>query len=233
MTTRVRYERELNELQSRILQMGATVEEQFAMALQAFDTLDITLAHSVQARDEQVNRTRFEIEDACFNLIVTQQPVARDLRLVLSAMNMIVDLERMGDQAKGVAKVVPHLVKYPVESRPNQLKPMGQMVLTMLHQAMLAYAQNNVDLAKLVASQDDQVDYLYGEVFGQVLRAMATAGETEQIASEFEMLRVAREIERFGDLATNVAERVIYQVTGAMKEYNVDRDADPEAPRTE
>ena len=231
MIIRERYERKLIDLQSRILQMGSDVEDQFKLALLAFKMVDPQMAHEVQALDEHVNKTRFEIEDACFNLIVTQQPAARDLRLVLSAMNMIVDLERMGDQAKGIAKVIPHLVKYPVYNRPSQLKPMGQMVITMLHQAMLAYAQNNVDLAKLVASQDDQVDYLYGEVFGQVMQQMTLGGEPAKIESEFEMLRVAREIERFGDLATNIAERVIYQVTGAMKEYNVDHDEAVEEPR--
>ena len=158
-------------------------------------------------------------------MIVTQQPAAGDMRSIVAAMSVIVDLERMGDQAKGIAKVVPHLLKNPTQERPHELKTMGHVVGRMLDDALLAYASNDVVLAREVAGRDDEVDALYSRVFNKALQQMAVSGTTERAESAYEILRVARELERFGDLATNVAERIIYLVTGARVEINVDEPA--------
>ncbi|MBI3960639.1 MAG: phosphate signaling complex protein PhoU [Chloroflexi bacterium] len=222
MSTRERFERKLNELRADILAMGSLVEEELHMALEALRTLDPQIAAAVNEKDVVVNQTRFAIEEKCFALIVTQQPAARDLRAIITAMNMIVDLERMGDQAKGIAKVVRHLQQFPEQERPTGLEAMGQMVSQMIRQAMTAYAHDNVDLARLVATQDDEVDTLYARVFTDIMLRMAQVQESEQIEASYEILRSARELERFGDLATNVAERVIYLVTGSMSEINRD-----------
>lgn len=222
MSTRERFERKLTELRADILAMGSLVEEELHMALEALRTLDPEIARAVNEKDVVVNQTRFAIEEKCFALIVTQQPAARDLRAIITAMNMIVDLERMGDQAKGIAKVVRHLQKFPEQERPTGLEAMGQMVSQMIRQAMTAYAHDNVDLARLVAAQDDEVDTIYARVFSDIMLRMAQGQEPEQIEATYEILRSARELERFGDLATNVAERVIYLVTGSMMEINRD-----------
>jgi phosphate transport system protein len=139
-------------------------------------------------------------------------------------MNMIIDLERMGDQAKGIAKVVPHMVQSPDIPRPAELRQMGGQVSRMLNQTMTAYAHDNIDLARAVARQDDEVDALYARVFTQIMTHMAHATTPDKIEATYEALRAARELERFGDLATNLAERVIYMVTGRFQEMNVDRD---------
>jgi phosphate transport system protein len=167
---------------------------------------------------------RFEIEEQCFSLIVTQQPAARDLRTIMTAMNIIVDLERMGDQAKGIAKVIPHLVRQPLVERPPELKQMGDLVSRMLNQVLLAYSRVNADLARMIAQQDDEVDMLYAQVFSKIMVQMAHTNSPEQIESSYELLRVARELERFGDLATNIAERIVYLVTGTLEEINVDSE---------
>lgn len=224
MTMRQRFEQQLLELRGDVLKMGSMVEEELTMAMTALETLDTALARQVFAFDNQINAARFDIEEKCFALIVTQQPAARDLRAIVTVMNMIVDLERMGDQAKGIAKVVPHMLRSPDIPRPVELKQMGELVNKMLNRAMTAYAHDNVDLAREVARQDDAVDALYARVFAQIMTHMAEVRSSEKIEASYETLRAARELERFGDLATNIAERVIYMVTGRLQEMNVDRD---------
>ena len=159
-SVRAHFDRKLNDLSDHILLMGSRVEEEMKLALEALATLNLDKANEVYAADRTVNRMRFEIEEQCFSLIVTQQPAARDLRTIMTAMNIIVDLERMGDQAKGIAKVIPHLIKQPLIERPPELKQMGDMVSRMLNQVLLAYARANVDLARMIAHQDDEVDML-------------------------------------------------------------------------
>lgn len=215
---RERFERKLRELQDDILKMGSMVEEELSLALQALDKLDPGLSRQVVVADTAVNNLRFTIEEQCFTLIVTQQPTARDLRAIVAVMNMIVDLERMGDQTKGIAKVIPHLGQHPVQSIPPELKQMGNMVNTMLREVMTAYAHNNLELAQFVANQDDEVDRLFASVFHQVMEQMAQTESATKVEAEYEVLRIARELERFGDLATNIAERVIYRVTGSLHE---------------
>jgi len=222
MSIRRYFDQQLSDLRDRILLMGSRVQDELNLALAALAALDMEKAQAVFAADRVVNETRFEIEEICFTLIVTQQPAARDLRTIIAAMNVIVDLERMGDQAKGIAKVVPHLVQNPTQERPPELRQMGEIVGKMLADTMTAYATNDTDLAREIAGRDDQVDALYAQVFNKILGQMASAGTPEKAESVYEVLRVARELERFGDLATNVAERVIYLVTGAHLELNVD-----------
>ena len=181
MTVRAHFDRKLSELRDSILLMGSRVEEELKIALDALSTLNTDKAKEVYAADRLVNKTRFEIEEACFALIVTQQPAARDLRTIMTAMNVIVDLERMGDQAKGIAKVVPHLLRHPTQERPLEIKQMGELVGRMLSQVMLAYAHNNVDLARVIARQDDEVDALYAQVFTKIMGQMAQAGSPDRV----------------------------------------------------
>lgn len=222
MTVRAHFDRKLSELRDDILLMGSLVEQELILALDAYRTLDTAKAKEVAAADRVVNRTRFEIEEKCFSLIVTQQPAARDLRTITTAMNLIIDLERMGDQAKGIAKIVPRILETSTEERPPELMLMGDMVGRMLNQVMLAFSHNNVDLARIIARQDDEVDALYARVFTRIMQQMAAAGSPEKAEIAYELLRVGRELERFGDLVTNVGERIIYLETGSLEEINVE-----------
>jgi phosphate transport system protein len=224
MGIRQRFEQQLEELRTDVLKMGSMVEQELYVAMDALENLNTARAREVFALDNAVNLTRFEIEEKCFGLIVTQQPAARDLRSIVTVMNMIIDLERMGDQAKGIAKVVPHMVQSPDIPRPAELHMMGVKVGRMLNQTMTAYAHDNIDLASAVARQDDEVDTLYAHIFGQIMAHMADAKTPDKIEATYEALRAARELERFGDLATNLAERVIYMVTGRFEEINIDRN---------
>ncbi len=227
MPTRKLFETRLNELRDQVLKMGGMVEEELRLALQALDALDEELAHQVIDSDATVNAQRFAIENRCIELIATQQPVAHDLRVVVAVMNMIVDLERMGDQAKGIARIVPRLVNHPKIEQPEELKEMAEIVLSMLNQSMAAYAQNDIDMAKLAAAQDEKVDDLYRHVFSRIMEDMAEAKKQKKVKAAYEVLRVAQELERFGDLTTNIVERIIFIATGRLKE--VSSEVDPSA----
>lgn len=218
------FDKKLNELRDETIKMGSLVEAELKMALEALEKLDVGLARAVHEADKQVNATRFMIEEHCTTLISTQQPLLQDLRAVLAVMNMIVDLERMGDQAKGIAKVIPSIVKHPEQSMMPELNEMGTIVTEMLRTALQAYAHRNIELAKLVIPRDDEVDRRFAQFFNRIMEAMAAAQSPEKVAAYYELLRAARELERFGDLATNVAERVIYISTGFIHEGNTDPD---------
>jgi phosphate transport system protein len=224
MHMRERFERKLNELRDEILKMGSMVDEELKLALEAFDKLDTAIAQRVYEADKAVNALRFAIEEECFTLIATQQPAARDLRAIVAVMNIIVDLERMGDQAKGIARTISHILQLPNQAQPPQIHRLGDMVGLMLRQSMTAYAHQNVDLARLVTTQDNEVDKLYAQLFTQIMKQMAETESPDKVEANYEILRVARELERFGDLATNVAERVIYIVTGTLHETNAEPD---------
>ncbi|RME75181.1 MAG: phosphate transport system regulatory protein PhoU, partial [Chloroflexi bacterium] len=122
---RERFERKLNELRDDVLKMGSMVEEEITLALQALDTLDVSLVPQIFEADVGVNKQRFAIEEKCFALIVTQQPAASDLRRIIGIMNMIVDLERMGDKAKSIGKIVPRLVEHPKRARVPEIQQLG------------------------------------------------------------------------------------------------------------
>ena len=227
MHTREKFERDLQQLSDDILLMSSRVEEQLSLALASYERLDPSLASLVNDIDRQVNKTRFDIEERCLELIAMQQPAARDLRLIISVLNMIVDIERMGDQAKGVMKALQHMHTRPLVNRPPEIQQMGQLVLDMLRRSKEAYVQRDIKLAQEVGRTDDEVDKLYARAFTQVMYRMAGEQDPQQIEAEYELLRIAREFERFGDLVTNVAERLIFLVTGSMAEINAD-DPTPE-----
>ncbi len=221
---RKQFETKLNELRDEILKMGQMVGEELNLALRALDKVDREMARQVIEADAAVNAQRFLIEEKCVELIATQQPAARDLRAIVAVMNMIVDLERMGDQAKGIAKVIPHLTEFPKGVDASELKQMGSLVGAMLRQGLEAYADNNISLAELTAKQDDEVDKLFSRFFARIIENMADTKKQKVVQASYEVLRAAQELERFGDLATNIAERVVYIGTGKLHEVNVETD---------
>lgn len=221
MTIRERFEQQLEELRSDILHMGKMVEDELKLALSALEGLDRAKADQVYELDAKVDQMRHTLEEDCFAVITTQQPAARDLRAVVAVMNMIVDLERMGDQAKGIAKTVRHMEGDTPQPQPPELRQMGDLGLQMLQQAMAAYQSDNIELAQFVAGQDDEMDKMFAGVFTQIMTQMAESEEKDTVQTNYELLRAARELERFGDLATNIAERVVYRVTGQYRELNV------------
>lgn len=224
MTMRDHFAHDLRDLRAETLQMGELVEKQMKLALEALARVDLDLAHEVRELDEQVNEARFALEDKSTALLATQQPIAGDLRRIVAAMYIFVDLERMGDQAKGIAKSIIRLDGKPVLRQPQELQMMGEMGLAMLRDCLQAYGRLDIELAKLVIYRDEAVDKLYANLYTQTMFDLVGADHPNKTEAGYQMLRVGRDLERFADLSTNIAERVIYIATGLMEEGNIDHD---------
>ncbi len=221
MSPRPTFDRLLKQLQADILRMAEMVDEEMTVAMEALYAKDVDLAQQVFAMDEQVNALRYQIERTALLLISTQQPMARDARAILAALFMNVILERMGDKAKSIAKAIPHILLRPGLKIPSELQEMANTGQTMLHKAMDAYVSGEVNLEE-IAVMDDEVDQLYGETFLSVLARMSKTRKTDKVEAIYELLRVARDLERFADYATDLVERVDFMVTGHLAEVNVD-----------
>jgi len=221
MSPREQFDRELQELRTKVIEMGALVNTQLELALQALNTLEPEIAQQVITIDQKVNETRFAIEEFCFTLVATQQPAARDLRAIFAAMNIIVDLERAGDKAKDIADTVQHVRKGRNRPRPPELVRMGSLVKSMLEQCMQAYADNDLGLARQVASQDEELVSLFSEILDKAIEDFAKAKKEKKVTVTFGILRAAQHLERIGDLAVNVAERIVYIATGNLQEMKV------------
>jgi phosphate transport system protein len=215
---RAKLDKDLEHLRDDILRMGGMVDDAIGRAMHALVEQDPVLAQEVIDADEAVNTVRFEIEQHCLSLIATQQPAAGDLRTIVAAMNMVSDLERMGDHAAGIAKAVLRSEGEPKFKVPKEVAVMAEEVREMLHQAMDSYRNQDIELARKVAAMDDEIDEHYRSLFGKLLRKMARkpfksgAGIRLQFASH--------NLERIADRITNLVERVIFEHSGQMQELN-------------
>jgi phosphate transport system protein len=218
---RARFENQLTKLRDHVLRMGSKVQKQLDMALDALTDLDADLAQQVIVFDQEINDSRFLIEERCVELIATQQPAASDLRFIVATLNIIVDLERMGDQSKGIAGVVKHLCKHGKKPKLDQIRKMGNLAKDMFEQCLLAYTQKNVELAQVIYNRDDEMDDLYDSVITQLIGNMAETTKQKKVEVTYETLRIAEKLERFADLVTNFAERIVYIATGDIQETNV------------
>ena len=222
MSPRKSFDQRLNQLRATILAMGDLVNQEMTTAMEALAKKDVALAQEVFALDEQVNAMRYQNERTALLLISTQQPMARDARFILASLFMNVILERMGDKAKSIAKAIPHILLRPNLTIPAELGQMAATGQQMLRDAMQAYATENVALALKVVNADDEVDQLFGETFFSVLARLAKTKKPDKVEAIYELMRIARDLERFGDYATDLAERVDFMITGQLADMNVD-----------
>lgn len=221
MTTRKVYNEQLHDLREKTIALGRMVEEHLKLSLEAMEKSDVKLAKQIRKADKKVNAARFAIEEQCTMLIALQQPVlAGDLRVVLAMLYMIVDLERIGDKTKVIAKAVIQLKKNTGVKLPAEIEKMGDKVVGLLAQSLRAFDQDNIDLAKQVIAQDDKVDRLFSKTVGQ----LAESEHHDEFATDYQILRIANALERCGDLAVNLSERVIYIVNGKVSDVNIDLD---------
>ena len=224
VSTRATLERELQEMQDDLLRLGDRVDQAIADAMRSLEQRDMDLARQVVAGDAEVNALRFQIEENCLRLIATQQPAAGDLRAVVAAMNIVVDLERMGDHAAGIARTVLRMGDEPLLKPLIDMPRMAEICRQMLRQALRAYVARDADAALAVARQDDSVDGLYGQIFRELLTFMIEDPKTTTRA--LFLLFSAHNLERIGDRVTNIVERIIFMASGEMREVNPEpRDA--------
>ena len=228
MSLRKIFDQRLNQLRTAILTMGELVGEEMTLAMAALEKKDIDLAQQVFAMDDRINAMRYKNERIALLLISTQQPMAKDARFILASLFMNVILERMGDKAKSIAKAIPHILLRPNLTIPPELGEMADRGQQMLRDAMQAYATEDVELALKVAHIDDDVDQLYGETFFSVLGRLAKTKKQDKVEAIYELMRIARDLERFADYATDLAERVDFMVTGQLADINVEEWEDTE-----
>ncbi|MEW6193008.1 MAG: phosphate signaling complex protein PhoU [Bacillota bacterium] len=219
---RTSFEKELTELQHDILRMGSLVEEAVFSAVQALVTRDEVLAKKVVINDDQIDVLCREIENRCVRLIATQQPIARDLRIIITGIKIISNLERMGDHAVDIARYALNLIicysSTVADMALQDISQIGKMVQQMVKNGLDAYVYDDVTKARVMSSEDDQVDHLYRKTFNAILDLMEK--EPENTRCYVYLLLAALRLERVADRATNIGEDVIYLVTGEWEELN-------------
>jgi phosphate transport system protein len=218
LSPRSTLDREFSAIRDNILRMGSLVDTAIDRSVQALKMQDVALSTQVVADDQVINDLRFTIEEECLALIATQQPVASDLRAVIAAMNIVNDMERMGDHATGIAKTVIRMGGEPLLKPLVDIPRMADLAREMLKKSLDALLARDAEAARRVAQQDDEIDHLYNQIFRELLSFMIEDPATT--ARGTYLLWAAHNLERIGDRATNIAERVIFMTTGTMKELN-------------
>jgi phosphate transport system protein len=204
------FEREMQALKNRLLNMGAMVEERVHMAIQALMERNQGAAEAIVKGDVEVNELQIEIDDRCLKLLALQQPMASDLRLITSAMKINADLERIGDQAVNIAENAIKMLAAPPLKPLLDLTRMAEMAERMTRDSLDAFVRRDVTLAREVLAQDDEVDALKDTIFRVLLTyMMADPGTIERALS---LILISRNLERIADHATNIAEDVIFLV---------------------
>lgn len=216
---RVHFAKALAQLHANVLELGSRAQHAVASGLAALVHGDADLAREVIAADVSINRLRYDIEFECYSLLVTEQPVASDMRAIVAALTIVNDLERIADHGKKIARTYLRLREDPRPMPLGEMTVLADLALAMLERALRAYATRDVGEAEAVCRSDDQADALYKRVFNAIVAQMVK--DPPQISAGTHLLQVAHELERVGDRATNVAERVIYTVTGELIELNV------------
>jgi phosphate transport system protein len=218
---RTSFERHLHELQDDVLVLGSMVEKAIYHSMEALKNRDLELAKQVVADDSEIDRKRFDIEEKCIELIVTQQPVARDLRIIVAVLNIIIDLERIGDHAEGVGKITLMIGNEPPLKPLIDLPRMAQKTGDMLRRSLDAFVNRDAEAARKISKEDDEIDALYDQVFRELLTFMAEDSKT--ITRATRLIWVAHNLERSADRVTNICERVVFVVTGKMEEIGVSK----------
>jgi len=221
MEIRTIFHKKLREIQDDVLAMGSMVEKATSRSIEALKERDIENAHEIIADDLKINRKRFNIEEKCVQLIATQQPMASDLRTIIGVLNIITEIERIGDHAEGTAKIVVMIGDEPLLKPLIDIPRMAEKVNDMLHRSLDALINHDANAAKQIVGEDDEVDNLYDQVFRELLTFMAEDPKT--ITRATRLIWVAHNLERSADRVTNICERVVYMVTGKMEEMNISK----------
>ena len=219
--TRETFDREMQRLQDEVVILGGLVEKAIVQSVEVLKQRDLEGARRLIAQDRRViNEKRFAIESEALTLIATQQPMAGDLRVIAAVLEIAHELERMGDYAKGIAKINLMMGDEPLLKPLIDVPLMAEKARDMLHRALEAFVRRDVDLARAIPQEDDQVDALYNQVYRDLLALMMQ--NPRDIDRATYLLWVAHNLERTADRVANICERVIFMVTGEMVEMDVD-----------
>ena len=215
---RNRFDRQLSTLNDELIEMGSMIEKSIETAIKALVNQDVDLArHAIEA-DEEIDRQERIIEDLCLKLLLQQQPVAKDLRLISSALKMITDMERIGDHASDISEITIALADQPYIKKLEHIQQMAKETMIMLVGSIEAFVDKDLEKANEVIKRDDVVDDLFDKVKKELIQMLhENADKGEQAA---DLLMVAKYMERIGDHATNISEWVIFSITGEHKSMN-------------
>lgn len=212
---RSRFDEQLAQLNKEMIQMGGLCEEVIALASHAISEGDLALAEKIGPLDHEIDQKERDIESLCMKLLLQQQPVARDLRVISAALKMITDMERIGDQAEDIAEIVTFLHGRSADEH-TQLKEMATATIKMVTDSVEAYVKHDTALAQSVIDYDDVVDNFFDTVKKNLIEIISRNPADSEYAVD--LLMVAKYFERIGDHAVNIAEWVVYAVTGVHKE---------------
>jgi phosphate transport system protein len=219
-------DRQLHHLQDEVLLLGSMVEQAMLNAVDTLKNRDSEAAHQIYEDDYLINEKRFAIENAILILIATQQPIARDLRQLAAMLEVITEIERMGDYAKGIAKVTMKLEGSNISIPHRDLGHMAELAVSMLHRALSAFITENQNQASTIPLEDDEVDELYNKIYHNLVSSMIANPETIDHANL--IMWVAHNLERMADRVTNICERTVFIATGELLELDGTDDEDME-----
>jgi len=215
------FERELKALEREVVALGEAVGEAVQQAVNALRTRDVPLAQRVDADDDAINQKRFELEERCVALLATQQPMASDLRVLTAVLLIASDLERMGDHAAGVARLVLRIGDEPLIKPLVDIPRMADIVREMLSGALIAFLNRDEATARRTAARDDEVDALHDQVHRELFFLMIQ--NPRNITQATYLMWASHGLERIADLVTNVCERVVFVATGTVEDLNQPR----------
>lgn len=211
----------IKELEKEIAEMTSLVITAINRSIEALKARNIADAKKIIDDDELINKKRQYIEDKCIHLIATQQPVASDLREIIAVLNIITDLERMGDYAEGIAKIVVLLGMEPLVKPLENIPKMAQLSVGMLDRSIESFLKRDAKTAAAICNEDNAVDALYDKTYQELIRCMIDDPKT--ITKATYLIWVAHNIERIADRVTNICERIVFLVTGSMQAINVSK----------
>lgn len=209
---RNRFDEELNSLNTQLINMGSLCEQAIRNATQALSDGDQGKARNVILEDGAIDQAERDIESLCFRLLLQQQPVARDLRQISAALKMITDMERIGDQASDIAEIIIS-AKMAEKGRIPKIDEMSQAASAMVTESVTAFVNKDLELAGRVESNDDVVDLMFESIKSRLIEEIGK-GNDEIAQRSIDLIMIAKYLERIGDHATNIAEWVVFSITG-------------------
>ena len=211
-------DRAIDDLLAQVVEQSSMVENSLSEAVNALQSQNDSKAKTIYTADRQINKKQFEIEETVITLIATQQPMARDLRLLAAILEITTELERMGDYAKGIARITVRINQEKLLPPIRHIQPMTDVCVHLLHRAIQAFLERDAELARALPPEDDQVDDYFNIIYRELMDQMITNPDSVDQANH--LLWVAHNLERVADRVTNVCERIVFVVTGELLEMD-------------
>jgi phosphate transport system protein len=215
------FRKHIIQLENEMVELGKMGINAVEQSIEALKTHNTAVANKIVYDDALINKKRWEIEDKCINLIALQQPVASDLREIIAILNIVTDLERIGDYAEGIAKIVIMIGDEPLVRTLDSLPKMAKKGIDMLDRAIIAFVKRDADAAFKICNEDDEVDALHEQAYHNLLQCMIQ--NPSQITGATRLIWASHNLERIADRVTNICERTVFLVTGSVQKINVSK----------